>query len=91
MVRAEGIVERLPHLTKCENLPLRAGDRIRRRSPGGGGLGSVTERDLDLRRHDAEEGYVADEMYRRVLGGDRSPASGEERQVEPSTIRLAYE
>jgi N-methylhydantoinase B len=63
VIREDGTEERLPHLTKCENFPLRPGDRIVRYSPGGGGLGPVQRRDPELRDRDLREGYVAQEDY----------------------------
>jgi N-methylhydantoinase B len=63
VIRAGGLVETLPHRTKCENFPLRKGDRIRRFSPGGGGLGSVLERDLVLKDADVREGYISLASY----------------------------
>jgi N-methylhydantoinase B len=59
VVRRSGEVETLPHLTKCENVPLNAGDRVVRRSPGGGGLGPVAKRRPELRERDRIEGYTA--------------------------------
>jgi N-methylhydantoinase B len=66
VLRADGQREVLPHLTKCENFPLRAGDRVVRRSPGGGGLGPVQKRDAELRAHDIEAGYVRSDAYDSV-------------------------
>jgi N-methylhydantoinase B len=66
VIRADGAMETLPHLTKCENFPLKAGDRIRRHSPGGGGLGSVLERESSLREADLQEGYVSEAAYREA-------------------------
>jgi N-methylhydantoinase B len=63
-------VETLPHLTKCENFPLRTGDRIVRHSPGGGGLGPVQERDPQLVEDDLREGYVTADNHEAA----RSPA-----------------
>ena len=70
VVRADGSEERLPHLTKCENFPLNAGDRIVRYSPGGGGLGPVERRDPRLRERDIREGYAAAEDYEAAARRD---------------------
>jgi N-methylhydantoinase B len=70
VVRSDGRVETLPHLTKCENFPLRTGDRIVRHSPGGGGLGPVQERDPQLVEDDLREGYVTADNHEAA----RSPA-----------------
>jgi len=64
--RADGSLETLPHLTKCENFPLRTGDRVRRFSPGGGGLGDVDKRGPERREADLVEGYSSQEAYDRA-------------------------
>lgn len=63
IIRADGKIEMLPHLTKCENVPLMTGDRVRRLSPGGGGLGDILERPEELKQADLREGYVSHEAY----------------------------
>ncbi len=45
------------HLSKEQDIPLKAGDRVRVGTPGGGGYGDPSERDPALRRHDREMGY----------------------------------
>ncbi len=64
VVRKDGTVEKLRHLTKCENFPIYEGDHIRRQSPGGGGLGNPEERAPELRERDLREGYASAEKYR---------------------------
>ena len=44
------------HLSKEQDIPLRAGDRVRVRTPGGGGYGSASERDPDLTDEDRRLG-----------------------------------
>jgi N-methylhydantoinase B len=45
------------HLSKEQDIPLKAGDRVRVETPGGGGYGDPTERDPELTRHDRDMGY----------------------------------
>jgi N-methylhydantoinase B len=72
VIRQDGTVETLPHLTKCENYPLRAGDRIRRFSPGGGGLGSVLERDPALKAADVRDEYMSLTAYEHAEAAARA-------------------
>ncbi|AZQ66467.1 methylhydantoinase [Silicimonas algicola] len=44
------------HLSKEQDIPLRAGDRVRVRTPGGGGYGSASERESDLTDEDRRLG-----------------------------------
>lgn len=45
------------HLSKEQDIPLKAGDRVRVETPGGGGYGDPRERDPALVRRDVELGY----------------------------------
>ncbi len=45
------------HLSKEQDIPLKAGDRVRVETPGGGGYGNPAERDPELIRRDREMGY----------------------------------
>jgi N-methylhydantoinase B len=63
VIRADGGVELLPHLTKCENVSLRPGDRIRRLSPGGGGAGPLASRDSVSKEADLRAGYYTTADY----------------------------
>jgi N-methylhydantoinase B len=45
------------HLSKEQDIPLRAGDRVSVGTPGGGGYGDPFERDPDLVTHDVRLGY----------------------------------
>jgi N-methylhydantoinase B len=65
VIRKDGTVETLKHLTKCENFPIWQGDHIRRYSPGGGGLGDPAERPPELRERDLREGYASESKYAR--------------------------
>ena len=44
------------HLSKEQDIPLQAGDRVRVKTPGGGGYGPALERDLDLIKEDKRLG-----------------------------------
>ncbi len=45
VLRADGRVEVPPHLSKAQDIPLEPGDRVRVRTPGGGGYGPPAARD----------------------------------------------
>jgi N-methylhydantoinase B len=61
-----------PHLSKEQDIPLKAGDRVRVGTPGGGGYGNPHERDRDLVRRDVEMGYYTPEQARELFGADPS-------------------
>ena len=44
------------HLSKEQDIALKAGDRVRVKTPGGGGFGSASERDPALSDEDARLG-----------------------------------
>lgn len=46
-----------PHLSKEQDIPLIAGDRVRVGTPGGGGYGDPFQRDAEQVRHDVAMGY----------------------------------
>jgi N-methylhydantoinase B len=51
-----------PHLSKEQDIPLKAGDRVKVGTPGGGGYGDPLKRDREQVRRDVELGYyTADE------------------------------
>lgn len=56
------------HLSKEQDIPLKAGDRVQVGTPGGGGYGNPLERDPALVRHDVAMGYYtpeqAEELFR---------------------------
>jgi N-methylhydantoinase B len=52
----EGVKYIPEHLSKEQDIPLQAGDRVRVKTPGGGGYGPALERDLDLIREDKRLG-----------------------------------
>ena len=56
------------HLSKEQDIPLKAGDRVRVETPGGGGYGDPSQRDLGLVRRDVAMGYYTEEEARRLFG-----------------------
>ena len=57
-----------PHLSKEQDIPLKAGDRVQVKTPGGGGYGDPKERDPALVRHDVAMGYYTEEQARERFG-----------------------
>jgi N-methylhydantoinase B len=57
-----------PHLSKEQDIPLKAGDRVRVGTPGGGGYGDPSERDPALVRRDVRLGYYTPEEAREKFG-----------------------
>jgi N-methylhydantoinase B len=57
-----------PHLSKEQDIPLKAGDRVLVGTPGGGGYGDPRQRDPDLVRRDVELGYYTQEQARELFG-----------------------
>ncbi|TIW32130.1 MAG: methylhydantoinase [Mesorhizobium sp.] len=60
-----------PHLSKEQDISLKAGDRVRVGTPGGGGYGDPGERDPKLVAEDVRLGYYTAEQAREMFGGDR--------------------
>ena len=57
-----------PHLSKEQDIPLRAGDRVAVATPGGGGYGDPLERDPELVLADVRLGYYTAEAARTLFG-----------------------
>jgi len=57
-----------PHLSKEQDIPLKAGDRVRVGTPGGGGYGNPFERPTEAVRHDVAMGYYTAEEANRLFG-----------------------
>lgn len=57
-----------PHLSKEQDIPLKAGDRVRVGTPGGGGYGNPLERPTEAVRHDVAMGYYTAEEANRLFG-----------------------
>jgi N-methylhydantoinase B len=51
-----------PHLSKEQDIPLRAGDRVRVGTPGGGGYGDPRQRDPEAVLADVRMGYYTPEQ-----------------------------
>lgn len=56
------------HLSKAQDIPLGPGDRVRVRTPGGGGYGLASERDPAAVAEDVRLGRYAPEAARRLFG-----------------------
>jgi N-methylhydantoinase B len=73
------------HLSKDQDIPLKAGDRVEVMTPGGGGYGDPFERDPELVRRDVIRGYYAPEAMRGLFG----VAVGADGEIdEMETMRL---
>ncbi|MGB6118634.1 MAG: hydantoinase B/oxoprolinase family protein [Mesorhizobium sp.] len=57
-----------PHLSKEQDIPLAAGDRVQVKTPGGGGYGDPRQRDRALVRRDVDMGYYTDEEALKAFG-----------------------
>lgn len=57
-----------PHLSKEQDIALKAGDRVRVGTPGGGGYGDPFERDPELVRRDVALGYYTAEEAAERFG-----------------------
>jgi N-methylhydantoinase B len=56
------------HLSKAQDIPLGPGDRVRVRTPGGGGYGPAAERDPEAIAEDVRLGRYDPEAARRLFG-----------------------
>jgi N-methylhydantoinase B len=63
-----GVAHTPPHLSKEQDIPLKAGDRVRVGTPGGGGYGDPLKRDRELVRRDVEMGYYSAADAERLFG-----------------------
>lgn len=57
-----------PHLSKEQDIPMKAGDRVAVGTPGGGGYGDPKQRDPGLVRHDVAMGYYTAEQAEELFG-----------------------
>ena len=57
------------HLSKDQNILIRAGDRVEVLTPGGGGFGDPAHRDPALVERDVRRGYYTAETAARLWGG----------------------
>jgi N-methylhydantoinase B len=74
------------HLSKDQDIPLKAGDRVEVMTPGGGGYGDPFERDPQLVRRDVIRGYYAPETVRELFGVALT-ADGDVDEVETMRLR----
>jgi N-methylhydantoinase B len=56
------------HLSKEQDIPLKAGDRVRVGTPGGGGYGDPRDRDQNAVRRDVQLGYYTAEQAKALFG-----------------------
>lgn len=56
------------HLSKDQDIPLKAGDRVEVMTPGGGGYGPARERDSALIVRDVRRGYYTPDEAARLFG-----------------------
>ena len=73
----DGIAHVPPHLSKEQDIPLKAGDRVSVETPGGGGYGDPSARDPELVRHDLAMGYYTAEEAGEMFGSARTAARGQ--------------
>lgn len=62
----DGAVWVPPHLSKAQDVTLKAGDRVRVRTPGGGGYGAPAERDPALIAEDVRLGRYSEAEARKL-------------------------
>ena len=62
------------HLSKAQDIPLKPGDRVRVRTPGGGGYGDPARRDPAKVAEDVRLGRYPADAARRLFPGRRDPA-----------------
>lgn len=67
-VHKDGIVWMPPHLSKAQDVKLQPGDRVRVRTPGGGGYGLPRDRDPELIAEDVRLGRYSAEDAQRLWG-----------------------
>ncbi|MBI1622289.1 hydantoinase B/oxoprolinase family protein [Aquamicrobium zhengzhouense] len=57
-----------PHLSKEQDIPLKAGDRVRVGTPGGGGYGNPNERSPEKVLNDVRLGYYSEAQAEELFG-----------------------
>ncbi|WP_298960496.1 hydantoinase B/oxoprolinase family protein [uncultured Methylobacterium sp.] len=67
-IHRDGEVFSPPHLSKDQNIAIRAGDRVEVMTPGGGGYGDPRERDPALVARDVARGYYTPEQAEALWG-----------------------
>lgn len=86
-VTREGQTFSPPHLTKAQDIPLGPGDRVRVRTPGGGGYGSAFERSPVSVAADVALGYYSIDEARALFGVILDAGTGEIRDEETVELR----
>ena len=79
-----------PHLSKEQDIPLKAGDRVCVDTPGGGGYGDPFERRPELVQGDVELGYYTREEAARLFGVSFAPdgrSIDERATAEPRRVK----
>lgn len=69
LVHRDGTIYIPEHLSKDQNIRVRAGDRIEVKTPGGGGYGDPQQRDPALITRDIARGYYTEEEARALWPG----------------------
>jgi N-methylhydantoinase B len=69
VLRTDGSVTVPEHLSKAQDIPLGPGDRVRVRTPGGGGYGDPADRDPAAVAEDVRLGRYSDAEARRLFPG----------------------
>ncbi len=67
-VERDGVVYTPPHLSKDQDIILKAGDTVRVSTPGGGGFGNPLERDPHLVDRDVKRGYYSKDEAKEKFG-----------------------
>jgi len=67
-VERDGVVYTPPHLSKDQDIILKAGDTVRVSTPGGGGFGPPLERDPHLVDRDVKRGYYSKDEAKEKFG-----------------------
>ena len=76
ILRTDGSVTVPEHLSKAQDIPLAPGDRVRVRTPGGGGYGDPARRDPVAVAEDVRLGRYSAEAARRLFPGSDREAVG---------------
>jgi N-methylhydantoinase B len=67
-IHRNGTVTIPEHLSKDQDIPLKAGDRVEVMTPGGGGYGDPFQRDPERVRNDVTRGYYSRESAATLFG-----------------------
>ncbi|WP_173935030.1 hydantoinase B/oxoprolinase family protein [Chelativorans sp. Marseille-P2723] len=91
IVTRGGLAHRPAHITKEQDIPLSAGDRVRVETPGGGGYGHALERDPQAVLRDVLLGYYTREEAETLFAVAISDASeiDEERTASLREVKAA--